>query len=208
MWTGNCLDIYIIRHGVTKSNLEKRYLGHTNEPLINHHEEQFTVLKSVLKRIKFHYCFSSDLKRCVQTTKHLIKNAPVCLDTRLRELNFGEWEGKTYDLLKNDAEYRAWLDDMHNLSPPKGEKLTQLQARIDDFFNDLLSLNYQESKNILIVTHGGTIRSCLLKFKITNNLWELPVNHGNGYKVTLRQSKGEWICSSWSVVPIQEKEKS
>ncbi|MBM7602989.1 alpha-ribazole phosphatase [Metabacillus crassostreae] len=207
MGTSNCLDLYFIRHGVTQYNLEKKYLGHTNEPLLHNHEDQFTALKKALAPIKFHYCYTSDLKRCVQTTQHLIKNQPICVDNRLRELNFGDWEGKTYNELKNDDHYRVWLDDMQSITPPNGEKLTQLQARVDVFFEDLLSLHDLENKSMLIVTHGGTIRACLLKFHISKSLWDMPVPHGSGYKLSLKRSKGEWICNSWSVVPIQEKEK-
>ncbi|WP_226665291.1 histidine phosphatase family protein [Metabacillus litoralis] len=208
MGASTSLDVYLIRHGLTRYNLEKRYLGYTNEPLLNDHEEQFSRVKKALENVTFHYRYSSDLMRCIQTINHLIQNQPVCLDERLRELNFGNWEGHTYEMLKKEKTYQAWLEDMDNLSPPNGESFSKLQKRVDLFFEDLYNLSMGENQNILISTHGGVIMTCLLKFNITKKLWDFPVNYGSGYKLSLQNREGEWVCNSWSVVPIQENETS
>lgn len=208
MGTLHTMDVYLVRHGVTRWNIEKRYMGHSNEPLIGQELHMLNPLRSTLERISFDFCYSSDLKRCIDTFKYLLPNELVCLDFRLRELHFGDWEGLTYDNLKSDESYQEWLSDWKVKAPPNGESFIQFNGRINTFFTELHTQNHLTSinSNVLIVTHGGVIRSIMKSFNLTNTFWELHVQHGTAYRLSLQQQRGKWVCNSWSVVPILEKE--
>jgi alpha-ribazole phosphatase len=207
MGTLHSMDIYLVRHGLTKWNVEKRYLGHTDEPLLFKERNKLNPLQNVLQNIKFDFYYSSDLKRCIETYHYLLPNNLVCLDSRLRELNFGDWEGLTYERLKNDLSYQEWLTDWVKKAPPNGETLQQLNDRIHSFFGELLTKQTPSfHKNVLIITHGGVIRSILQSFELTKTIWDVHVEHAKAYRLTLQDKRGKWVCSSWSVEPIQENE--
>jgi alpha-ribazole phosphatase len=202
------MDVYLVRHGITKWNLEKRYLGHTDEPLLIRERNKLNPLRHEMENMSFDFCYSSDLKRCTETIHYLLPNERVCLDSRLRELHFGDWEGLTYEMLKNDLSYQEWIMDWEKKAPPNGESYQKLMKRLNSFLAELLSLAEltDHHKNVLIVTHGGLIRSIMQSFELTKTFWDVHVHHGMAYLLSLQYKRGKWVCNSWSVVPIQEKE--
>jgi alpha-ribazole phosphatase len=206
------LSIYLVRHGLTKWNVEKRYLGHTDLSLLEHKKNELMGLKIKVKDVNFESVYCSDLTRCKETLEFLIPNVKTHFDARLRELHFGDWEGKTYDQLKNIEAYSKWLNNWDKLAPPNGESGVQFSNRIDSFMSELLNSaeheNYEKhnDKQLLIVSHGGVIRYILSKLVPDKTLWEWDIKHGRAIHLLLGWKKGEWICSSWSEVPMPEKE--
>lgn len=89
----NTVIVRLMRHAPTKENLEKRYLGWTDAALADISKLSI-VDKNVMK------VYGSDLRRCRETAAHYFPNATYITDWRLRESNFGEFEGKTYEELK------------------------------------------------------------------------------------------------------------
>ncbi|WP_170949523.1 histidine phosphatase family protein [Ureibacillus acetophenoni] len=205
------MDLFLVRHGVTDWNKEKRYLGHTDRGVLMSELTQLKKLQKELAELSFDHVFTSDLRRCLETLAYLNVPAQVSVDTRIREINFGDWEGKTYNELKDNQIYRDWLNNWENLSIPNGESADTFKARIDTFIQDLLQHPFEstpnEKKLFLIMTHGGVIRYIVSKFVPSIAFWELSVPHGHGIHLTLVKHKGEWACNSLSVVPFQEKEK-
>lgn len=198
------LSIFLVRHGLTKWNVEQRYLGHTDLSLLEHKKKELIGLKSMVKGVYFDNIYCSDLIRCRETLDFLIPHAKTHIDARIRELDFGDWEGKTYFQLKNDEAYSKWLDNWYNLAPPNGESGEQFSNRIDSFMSDLFNLS--EQGNVLIVSHGGVIRYFLSKIIQEKTFWEWKIKHGKAIRILLTWKKGEWICSSWSEVPMPENE--
>ena len=88
------VTVYLIRHTRTKSNLERRYLGWTDEEILP--DQKLPILDHTFSTI-----FGSDLIRCKQTAKCYFPNAEYIGDCGFRESNFGEFEGKTYEELKD-----------------------------------------------------------------------------------------------------------
>lgn len=207
MGTFHSMDVYLVRHGVTNWNKEKRYLGHSDEPLLEGELHRLNPLRNALNRISFDYCYSSDLKRCIETFQYLTDKNQVCIDQRLRELHFGDWEGLTYEQLKDDSYYQKWLNDWELVAPPNGETSGQFNERIVSFLAELLLLQKKKRNNVLIATHGGVIRAILMKFAVTKTLWELPIQHAKGYRLSLQHQGGEWLCNSLLEVPILEKDQ-
>ena len=101
--------------------------------------------------------FTSDLPRCATLAAGLADawSIPLHIDARLREMNFGEWEGQTYDDIDtNDgSRWRAWCADWRNATPPGGESLDVFVGRIRDWLADQVPVPTDA-----IVTHAGVIR--------------------------------------------------
>ena len=97
------MKIALIRHGKTEGNYKKRYVGKTDEPLAD--------TKSL--DLDYPACdivIASNLKRCTQTAEFIYPNKEVKICHDLRECDFGDFEGKTYEELKENADYIKWLE--------------------------------------------------------------------------------------------------
>ncbi|KHF40751.1 histidine phosphatase family protein [Halalkalibacter okhensis] len=205
------VDLFLVRHSVTRWNKEKRYLGHTDIPIIWDEATNLLELKGALSKIDFTYVFSSDLQRCQETLAFLQLSKQARTDRRLREMDFGDWEGKTYLELQHDPSYRKWLDNWEGIPIPNGESSKAFQERIDAFLYELLHYTFEQNKKekqqVLVMTHGGVIRYIISKMIPAHTFWSLTVNHGQALKLSFVLEKGEWVCSLLSEVPSQEKEK-
>ena len=98
--------IAFIRHGMTQGNLEKRYIGRTDQPLCEHG----TVQAQTLANIGLPDCdfvFASPYLRCLQTAHILFPDQQIDILDELRECDFGDFEGKTAEELEQDAELRC-----------------------------------------------------------------------------------------------------
>lgn len=143
--------IYLVRHGQTDWNLEKKLQGHQDIPLNDNGREQAIRVSNAIKDYKIDKIYSSDLLRASETAKIINKkfNLDIILDNRLREINYGDLEGVPKLNLSKDT----W--DIFNTNPLKlnAEPIVNVYNRIKDFFDEL-----DKNKNILIVAHGGALR--------------------------------------------------
>lgn len=134
------VEWWLVRHGLTAWNTERRYQGHSDPPLLPGEASGLTELRRELEGVNFAAVYASDLRRCLETLAwarpDLLDGAQ--LDPRLREMNFGRWEGQTYEMLKDDKRYRAWIDDPQAGTPPGGESWQAFQARVSEVGEELL----------------------------------------------------------------------
>ncbi len=204
-----------VRHGITAWNVERRYQGQRDIPLLFPNAENgLLTLREALAGECFDVIYSSDLKRCQQTlawTQAARPDIPVHLEPRLRELDFGDYEGKVYDELKTLPLYRAWVDSVGELQIPGGESAAQLRERLEAW---LLDVAYEARQGgyqkVLAVTHGGVIRELRRRFE-TIDFWDGTVQQAQGRRWKLAyqtggHSKGEWQCNYSSAVPAQVSE--
>lgn len=104
--------------------------------------------------------YSSPLSRCLKLARALVpKGGVVHQDERLKELNFGDWEGLAWDRIPR-AELDAWGDDFVNRPCPGGESYLDLFTRVRSFRAETLEGD-GASGDILIVSHGGVLRALL-----------------------------------------------
>lgn len=95
--------------------------------------------------------FTSPLRRARHLAEAL-HPAPV-IDERLCEINFGDWEGRAWDDIERDA-LDAWAADVTGFTPPGGESVAGLQARVIDFARSLPAL-----PAVALVAHAGVLRA-------------------------------------------------
>lgn len=192
----NSFVLHLIRHAPTPGNLEKKYMGWTDEAVLPFEAQADLQNKEV---------WGSDLLRCRQTASVLFPNADYRADTDLRECNFGEWEMKTYEELKNDPQYRNWIDDPYSVAPPGGESLCQLAKRIERSMRKLADGN-----EFTIIMHGGPIRYLVARAK-KEAFREQQVSHGDCHTIawnSRQEFEEERICKSYSVEPLMAKGNS
>lgn len=195
--------IALFRHGLTIENKRKAYLGWNDSPLCEESQN--------LKTNHTYDCyFSSDLQRCMDTVNVLFPNTKPYVLSELREMNFGTWEGKTYEILKEDSRYCRWLSDPVHHSPPNGESFQQFTQRVQSGWRKITDeILTKQIRRCAIMTHGGVVRYLLSQFAPEKKeFWSWQAAHEQGYELifdrkTLREGNR---CTSLQVVPLMEKD--
>ena len=117
--------------------------------------------------------WSSPLDRCHQLAR--CHGAPFTVDHRIMELDFGVWEGLSWEAIHEayPDEMNAWGRDWFNVAPPRGESAAQLHARVNEWYSELHDGTH------LVFTHAGVIRA--LRVLCNDEDWsaamERPVTH-------------------------------
>ncbi|MDO7907329.1 histidine phosphatase family protein [Paenibacillus sp. JX-17] len=202
--SGRTIDLVLVRHGTTSWNIAKRYVGHADPGLAAFASEELMPLRKQLSGGRFAAVWSSDLRRCRET---LLLAAPKLAvsarqDERLREMDFGEWDGCTYEMLKEQPVYRAWIDRPQQVTPPGGESWNAFAARVHEVIETIVQQVTAEGVTaeagvtgeqgtvpvVLVITHGGVIRQMASMLGATEAFWDLSVPPGG--MITLRVQAG------------------
>ena len=121
------ISILFIRHGATKGNLEKRYIGRTDEPLCDIGISQVLELKK--QNFKTDFLYVSPLLRAKQTAELLFPKMPYAVIEDFSETDFGIFEGKTASELSENCEYQSWVDSMCLAPISGGESVSDFKNR-------------------------------------------------------------------------------
>jgi alpha-ribazole phosphatase len=99
--------------------------------------------------------WSSPALRCrsLAVTIALAAGVPLHVDARLQELDFGQWEGKSWDAIDRAA-LDLWAASPLTFAPPRGESGAALMARVEEFHRHLR----REGQNCAVVSHGGPLK--------------------------------------------------
>ena len=155
------MTVTLIRHSITQGNLERRYIGSTDQPLCEEGEE---LARRVLDRMPLaERVFCSPMLRARQTAALLFPhhNERVVVEG-LRECDFGVCEGMTYPELMELEDVREWLENRKALPPPGGEDPLDFARRCRESFLEVLGRLYDEKVgSAAFVLHGGSIMSLM-----------------------------------------------
>lgn len=179
------MEVFIIRHTKVAVNKGICY-GQTDVPLADSFQEELTVLKNQLPN-DFDQVFSSPLLRCKALAETF--SSTILYDDRLKEMNFGDWEMKSWNDIPNE-EIQPWYDDFVSTETPDGDSFESLYFRCASFFDELRTKNYQK---VLIVTHAGVVRSTwsyLLEISLKNT-FKIPLDFGEVLHFHLAKNSNE-----------------
>lgn len=209
------INLLLIRHGKTPSNREHRYLGVTEEALSGEGRKQLEILaeKDILK--KPWLLFISPMLRCQESAGILFPGKKVYPIEEWREMNFGAYEGKNYEDLKNDSYYQKWIDSNGTLPFPEGESQQEYIKRCQRGLHAATKIiegkiarevaenqmTESQPRNITAVVHGGTIMA-LLHILAGGNYFDYQVKNGGGYCCKLRLCGEEWKLDSLEEITI------
>ncbi|SMB96250.1 alpha-ribazole phosphatase [Desulfonispora thiosulfatigenes DSM 11270] len=158
--------IIFIRHGQTLWNAKRKYQGQTDIHLDETGIMQADLVAQKLKEDKVDVIYASDLQRAYKTAEiiGLEQELKVSPSIGLREFNFGVWEGKTYEELKNEYPelVEKWFKDPESVQIPKAESIKDLQNRAVNQINEILEKH--NNKTVVVVSHGLTIATILSYF--------------------------------------------
>ena len=169
-------EILLLRHGRTPGNAAHRYNGVTDEPLS---PEGIAALKE--KRYPpTDTVYVTRLQRTRQTAAILFPGAKQITVPGLREMDFGDFEGRNFTDMEHDDAYRAWVDSGCLSQIPGGERRSTFTARIAAALRALLRTD--KSDRLTIVAHGGTIMAvCTVFVDPARDYFAWQPRNGGGY---------------------------
>jgi len=157
------LTLYLVRHGLSTWNEQNRIQGNHNPRLAKTGKMQARRLARQLKQENISLIYSSHLLRCKETAQIIQKTlkVPLYYDKELREINLGDWEGKTPQqvnrFFKNG--YQKWVETPSRVRIPGAEPVGTFRKRVLKTFQKFFQLPIHG--NVLIVSHGGVITTLL-----------------------------------------------
>jgi len=195
------LQVYLVRHGETVWNAERRIQGQSDSPLTEKGEQQAWQVGERVKHLGITHIIASDLGR-TRRTAEIIADACGCsvtLDPRLRELNMGVLEKRPLDGLTTEEEqWRAALvNGTEGGRIPEGESMTEMATRMHAALNACLDL--PAGSRPLLVSHGmalGSLVSTILGLPAYAER-RLRLRNCSISRVDYQQSA--WLAEGWIV---------
>lgn len=175
------MEIYIVRHGQTEWNKEKRLQGSTDISLTKRAIEIAVESGITLRDTPFDLIYTSPLSRAKVTAEGFRggRDIPLIVDTRLREVSFGSFEGHTLEeLLKIDPDcsFQYFFSDPEKYKAPSdGESLEKLIERATAFMKEEIEplADNPNIKRIMLVAHGAMNKAlmCYVKNHGVKDFW-------------------------------------
>ncbi|MBM7665938.1 putative phosphoglycerate mutase [Solibacillus kalamii] len=181
------LRLYLVRHGQTEWNVQKKMQGWEDSALTEKGVNNAIALRKKLEGVEFAAAYTSTSERTIETARLIIEKRNLAINTNedLREINLGEWEGKTLDEIKDfyPEQFKYFWENPALYEPVGGETFEQLINRA------IKVLNYITSKhnngNILVITHSVILKSLLMHVngKSVKDLWTPPFIHDTSLSI-------------------------
>ena len=170
------MSIYLIRHGKTEANEKHLYCGSTDLPLSEKGRAELRAMGYHITPKRF---VTSGMKRTDETLRILFGNVPFSVDSRFREVDFGDFEMKSYEMLKDDPAYQIWLTgDNEANTPPGGESGVQMTRRVLEAFREI-------PDGTALITHGGVIAAIMASLFPADgkHRYQWQPRNGHGYEI-------------------------
>lgn len=179
--------IYLIRHGITQGNLDGRYIGQTNLSLCPEGRRQIESYSADEVYPEVQKVYSSPLARCLETAEIIYPDNKLMIVDELSEMNFGDFEGKTQEQLRDLREYSDWLKGGAESAPPNGEKFGDFTLRciegLDAVFTDMMNADIE---NAAVITHAGVITNLLCGYGLPKGRpADYMCSAGGGFEIIL-----------------------
>jgi alpha-ribazole phosphatase len=157
--------ILLVRHGEVEGNYgpNRTFAGWGDKPLTARGRAQAQAVAEKLSSEPICSVYSSDLMRAADTAHAIAARhgLAVQLNTALREVNYGEWEGiGDAELLADwNEHWQRRVADPLNVAPPGGESYADLWARLEPAWNAIVQKHKDET--VVVVGHNGSLRILL-----------------------------------------------
>lgn len=157
------MTVYLLRHGLTEYNAQKRYQGQRDIPLSAEGLAQLRAAEDIAPKT----VYVTPLRRTAQTAAVMFPHAKQVVVRDLQEMCFGSFEGRTYFDMERDPEYLAWIEAYCESKCPDGERKEEFSDRVCAAFSALLDKALDAGEELLvIVAHGGTQMAVMERYGI------------------------------------------
>jgi broad specificity phosphatase PhoE len=156
--------VILVRHGQTDENVSGRISGQGPVPLNTRGQEQARLVAEALASLGVNHIFSSPLVRARQTAEFLAARLQKSIGEipDLREVGYGDWEGKTFNEMRTHPVAHQVFHDPINATFPNGESLLEVQQRGIQVIEWVR--NTYPQAIVTLVSHGDVIRTALAHY--------------------------------------------
>ncbi len=182
------MELILIRHGTTRGNQERRFIGVTDIPLAPEGEELARRVAPGLPEVE--HVYRSPLVRCAQTARLLWPGTEETVIAELRETDFGPFEGKNHEELKDDPLYRQYIAAADYAKVPVGESPLEAAERASQGLLRLLEdAGARGFRRVGVVSHGGTMMGLLGKYgrPAREGYYDWMCPNCGGFRVLVRE---------------------
>ena len=186
------MELILIRHLKTPGNEKRQYIGSTEEDLSEQEVLNFKQKYKIDSYPQVQQVIVSPMKRCIQTAELIYPKNQITQEVLLKECDFGIFEGKTYEELKDREEYQAWLDSGGTIAFPEGEEQKEFRSRcVRGMLRQVDRLCKENVESAAFVVHGGTIMAVLEQLaEDQKDFYHWQVENGGGYRMLVNED--EW----------------
>lgn len=178
------MHVTLIRHGQIPGNAQGRYIGRTDQSLT---AAGIAELEAMGADMTVKAVYVSPLRRTRQTAAILFPEAKQTVVDDLREMDFGDFEGRSAAEMAEDGAYRVWVESGCLAPCPKGESKDAFSERICAAFVEIL--RQAQDETLTFVVHGGTIMAIMERFALPQRgFYDYLVSNGGGYTCDVRWS--------------------
>lgn len=171
------MELVLIRH--TKVDVPAGICyGRSDVDVAVTFKEEAAMVKTNLGDQPFDVVWASPLQRCRKLAEYLFPEQAIRYDERLREFDFGDWEGMTWDAIFQLPEGKHWMDNFVHQRTPNGDSFVDQAERVKQFYLEKEAEFF--GQRMAIVAHAGTIRSllCYLKGIALEDAFKMGVDYG------------------------------
>ena len=198
-------NIHFIRHGAVSPTLEGRYIGVTDVPLSDEGKADIRRIDAEMDYPYAKVVFTSPLKRCVQTAGLIYPDLEPLVIDQLMEYHFGEWENKSADELKNDADFAKWLAGDSSVKPPRGESNADFTRRICVVFESIVDgLIKTGTTDAAMIMHGGVMNTLLAVYGLPQAKpfdWACDNGYGYSLRITPMLWMRDKVAEVYALIP-------
>lgn len=176
--------LHFVRHGMTEGNEKGQYIGcRTDSELSTRGMRELIDLRESYEYPGVGMVYTSPMTRCIQTVGIVYPGQGITTVPQLREVDFGDFEGKTIGELRDLPDYTDWLTNSMEVAPPNGESGEQFLSRIVEgvafVVDDMMKSDIYDAA---VVTHGGVIMTLLAAVGMPRKpIQEWMVSNGRGF---------------------------
>ncbi len=206
------MRLLLVRHGEAEGQ-EGRAVGHSDLDLSARGRADIAALLDGADDRPV-ILASSDLRRARASAELLASrwNLEIAADARLRELHFGEWEGRTWEELSRDDgdRLRHWMEGWITRSPPAGESFADLARRVSEWLDEWACHDRAGAGTTVVVAHAGSIRAilCRLLGVPPEEAFGFEVGHARVTGIDLTSGRPELICRNAAAWPARACERA
>lgn len=178
---GYKVTVNLIRHGKTLLNEKHCYIGVIDDSLSENGRVEIEEKVSAKIYREAEICFVSPMRRAIETADIIYPDVQKIIIEKLKEMNFGSFEGKNYEQLKDNLFYRRWIDESRGFSVDEineiygdlvkepidnivlPEKKSSFSKRVIEGFEEILFAS-KDKEEIAIVAHGGDLMAIMEGF--------------------------------------------
>ena len=192
------MKLLLIRHGQTEWTAAKRFQGKSDIPLNQGGFREAGEIAEALEKYRPTRLYTSALQRAKETAAQIAEKLKLrpATDPRLNEIDFGRWEGSSYNDLSRAAslEFQKWCEGKLS-KPPGGESIASLSRRVGKFLKETLANHSEET--VALVSHGGTIKMFFHKVLKSerSSIWSFRIDPGS---ISLIEGDSSLLQIAWT----------